>query len=180
MSFLRFLGGHPAAGAQQAPSPIDQETEAVRRIVTRLETLPVEQARLLAGMAYVLARAAYADLEISAAETAAMESELVSSGLDPAQAVLVVEMAKLQELTAGETSDYLVTREFSENSTQEQRLAIMRACFRVAAADDSISGTESSTLDEIASELGLTHEEYAPIRAEFADKISARLGFGPR
>jgi hypothetical protein len=37
---------------------------------------------------------------------------------------------------------------------------------------------EISTIDEITSELGITHDEAAPIRAEFADKISARLGFG--
>lgn len=178
MSFMRFLGGRAADETPIVASPVDQETEAVRRIVSRLQTLAPDQARMLAGMAYVLARAAYADLEISDAETQAMEEELITSGLDRAQATLVVEMAKLQELTAGGTSDYLVTREFRENSTMDQRMAVMRACFRVAAADDSISGTESATLDEIASELDLSHEEYAPIRAEFAAKISARLGFG--
>ena len=60
---------------------------------------------MLAATAYVLARAAYADLDISEDETSAMEDELTAScGLDQAQAVLVVEMAKLQERTAGETS----------------------------------------------------------------------------
>jgi uncharacterized tellurite resistance protein B-like protein len=174
---MRFLGSRPPQTAiGQAPAAA--ETEAVRHIVARLEALPPEQARFLAGMAYVLARAAYADLEISDAETAAMEQELTSSGLDAAQTVLVVEMAKLQEKTTGGTSDFLVTREFKESSTPGQRLALLRACFRVCAADDSISGTESATLDEIASELDMTARETAPIRAEFADKISARLGFG--
>ncbi|MGA3058285.1 MAG: TerB family tellurite resistance protein [Candidatus Limnocylindrales bacterium] len=177
MSFLRFLGGRASEPAAEQP-PLAAETEAVRHIVARLEALPPEQARLLAGMAYVLARAAYADLEISDAETAAMEQELTGSGLDESQSVLVVEMAKLQEKTTGGTSDYLVTREFRELSTPEQRLTVLRACYRVCTADDSISGTESATLDEIASELGMTREEIAPVRAEFADKISARLGFG--
>jgi uncharacterized tellurite resistance protein B-like protein len=177
MSFMRFLGGRSPQPAIDQP-PAAAETEAVRHIVARLEALPPERARFLAGMAYVLARAAYADLEISDAETAAMEQELTSSGLDSAQTVLVVEMAKLQEKTTGGTSDYLVTREFKEHSTPEERLTLLRACFRVCAADDSISGTESATLDEIASELDMTGRETAPIRAEFADRISARLGFG--
>ncbi len=177
MSFMRFLGGHTAQGMPVQPASA-AETEAVRRIVTRLEALPPEQARLLAGMAYVLARAAYADLAISDAETAAMEHELADSGLDESQSVLVVEMAKLQEKTSGGTSDYLVTREFRELSTPEQRLTVLRACYRVCAADDAVSGTESATLDEIASELDVTREEASAIRAEFADKISARLGFG--
>jgi uncharacterized tellurite resistance protein B-like protein len=178
MSFMRFLGGHPAENAPAGPSPLESETEAVRRIVARLEALPTDQARILAGMAYILARAAYADLEISDPETAAMEEELVSSGLDRSQAILVVEMAKLQERTGGGTSDYLVTREFREASTPEQRSTVLRACYRIAAADDSISGTESALLNEIASELDIDHAEAAAIRAEFADKISARRGMG--
>jgi uncharacterized tellurite resistance protein B-like protein len=181
VSFMRFLGGRPGepgTADQSEPVALAAETEAVRRIVTRLEALPPEKARVLAGMAYVLARAAYADMEISDAETVAMEEELTGSGLDQPQAVLVVEMAKLQEKTAGGTSDYLVTREFRELSTPEQRLTVLRACFRVCAADDSISGNESSTLDEIASELDISREDLTKIRAEFADKISARFGFG--
>jgi uncharacterized tellurite resistance protein B-like protein len=180
MSFMRFLGGRPGdpKGTDAAPVDATAETEAVRRIVARLEALPPDKARLLAGMAYVLARAAYADMEISEAETAAMEHELAGSGLDQSQAVLVVEMAKLQEKTAGGTSDYLVTREFRELATPDQRLLVLRACFRVCAADDQISGVESAILDEIASELDISREDLHDLRAEFGDKITARIGFG--
>jgi uncharacterized tellurite resistance protein B-like protein len=159
---------------------LDEETAAVRSIVARLEVLPPDQARFLAGMAYVLARAANADLDISDVETAAMEQELASAGLDQSQAAFVVEMAKLQEKTSGGTSDYMVTREFREDSTQEQRLAVLRACYHVASADDRITTTESSVLFEIASELDLTRDDAAQIRADFADKVSARFDFkGP-
>jgi len=109
MSFMRFLSGRPGeppTAGGPAPAELSAETETVRRIVARLEALPPETARLLACLAYVLARAAYADLEISDAETVAMEHELNASGLDPSQAVLVVEMAKLQEKTGDGTSDY--------------------------------------------------------------------------
>lgn len=177
MSFLRFLGAQPASSAPAARPQLESETEAVRRIVARLETLPPETARSLAGMAYVLSRAANADMSISEVETAAMVQELAASGLDEAQAVLVVEMAKLQELTTGGTSDYLVTREFRDHSTMEQRMALLRACYHIAASDDSISSMENSTLVEIASELDIDRQEAARIRAEFADKISARFGF---
>ena len=177
MSFLRFLGAKPAASVPTERPQLESETEAVRRIVARLETLPPDTARSLAGMAYVLARAANADMNISDVETAAMVQELTGSGLDEAQAVLVVEMAKLQELTTGGTSDYLVTREFREHSTMEQRMALLRACYHIAAADDSITSMENSSLVEIASELDISREEAAQIRAEFADKISARFGF---
>jgi uncharacterized tellurite resistance protein B-like protein len=182
VSFLRFLGGHPAdtttVGVAGSPD-LTAETTAVRHIVARLESLPPETARFLAAMAYVLARAANADLEISAVETAAMEQELIGAGLDQSQAVLVVEMAKLQEKLSGETSDYLVTREFREHSTPDQQLALMRACYHIAAADNSITSMENATLVEIANELGLSREDAARVRADFADKISARFGFVP-
>src|ERR1035437_1624819 len=170
LSFLRFLGAQPAASAPAERPQLESETEAVRRIVARLETLPPDTARSLAGMAYVLARAANADMSISEVETAAMVQELSASGLDEAQAVLVVEMAKLQELTTGGTSDYLVTRDFREHSTMEQRMALLRACYHIVAADNSITSMENSTLVEIASELDISRDEAAPIRAELDRK----------
>ncbi len=185
MSFLRFLkppAAQPGAvdgwDTQRHEESAQAETDAVRRIVGRLEALPPDRARMLAATAYVLARAAYADLEISDAETAAMEHELTSgAGLDQAQAILVVEMAKLQERTTGETSDYLVTREYRELTTVDQRIAMLRACYRICVADDSLSGMEAATLNQIAGELGLDRDQAAAVRAEFADKLTARHGF---
>ncbi len=169
MPFLRFLGLAQAAEPRFAPG----ETETVRRIVARLESLPPDRARLLAATAYILARAANADLQISDVETREMERLLVEQGgIEEAQAVLVVEMAKLQARSFGETEDYLVTREFRQAATPEQRIAVLRACYMVDAADGVISAMESSTLDEIANEFDLSREEVAAVRAEFADRVS--------
>jgi len=182
MSFLRFLSRdrRPGYEYQPASKPADlaSETQAVRDIVARLQSLPPDRAHFLAVVAYVLSRAAYADMSISDVETAVIERELNEAGLDQAQAALVAEMAKLQEVTVGGTSDYTVTRDFGEIATPEESLMLLRACYRVCAADDSISGYESSTLDEIANELKITRVDAAAIRAEFADKLSARFGFG--
>jgi uncharacterized tellurite resistance protein B-like protein len=175
MAFMRYLGGR----AQPAQMPIETETEAVRQIVARLDALPGDQARLLAGMAYVLARAANSDMRISDAESAAIEEELVGAGLDRSQAVLVTEMAKLQELTSGGTSDFLVTRDFREIATPDQKLAVLRGCYHVAAAEEGISSLETATLDQIADELDIDRTEVNRIRAEFADSITARLDYRP-
>ena len=129
-------------------------------------------------VAYVLARAAYSDMAISDAETTVVERELTALGVDQAQAALVAEMAKLQQVTIGGTSDFTVTRDFQESATPEQCAMLLRACYRVCAADDSISGYESATLDQVANELKLTRVDAAAIRAEFADRLSARFGFG--
>ena len=77
--FNRFFGTKPAPDADIAPRPAPTipdptgETATVRRIVAKLEAMPPEQARLVASAAYTLARAANADLDISDAETAAIE-----------------------------------------------------------------------------------------------------------
>jgi uncharacterized tellurite resistance protein B-like protein len=175
MAFMKYLGGR----AQPAQMPIETETEAVRQIVARLDALPRDQARLLAGMAYVLARAANADMRISDTESAAIEEELVGAGLDRSQAVLVTEMAKLQELTSGGTSDFLVTRDFREIATPDQKLAVLRGCYHVAAAEEGISSQETATLDQIADELDIERTDVNKIRADFADSITARLGYRP-
>jgi len=150
------------------------DTATVRRIVATLEALPPDQARLMASAAYILARAANADLEISDAETAAMEEALQRTGaIDEATAVLVVEMAKLQAKSVGGTEDFVVTREFKSVSTPEQRLNVVRAAFVIGAANGSISAEESAVANEIANELDIEDATLAAMRAEFTEQMSA-------
>jgi uncharacterized tellurite resistance protein B-like protein len=121
-----------------------------------------------------MSRAAQADLDISEAETQVMEQAVLDlGGLDEAQAVLVVELAKLQARSQGETEDYVVTREFGRIATEEQRLAVLRCCFLVAVADGSISADEASVVNEIARELDVSREELNRVREEFVERFSA-------
>jgi uncharacterized tellurite resistance protein B-like protein len=169
MTFRRLL---PAV---ERDRPDDAaETDTVRRIVARLEALPPQQARFLAGFAYVMSRAAQADLDISDAETRVMERFVVElGGIDESQAVLVVEMAKLQARQQGATEDFVVTREFATIATEEQKLAVLRCCFAVGAADGSISSDEASVVNEIARELDMSRDQLNTVRAEFVDNLSA-------
>jgi len=173
MTLRRFL---PPAGpkpAQAAPAD-DHDTETVRRIAGQLDALPIDRARFLAAFAYILMRAAAADLEISEVESRAIEDLVAEHGGVPqAQAVLVAQMAKSQSLIYGGTEDYLVTRQFRELSTEEDRLALLRCCYLVGAADDNITVEESDTLQEIARELDIERSVVNVIRDEFAPKLSA-------
>jgi uncharacterized tellurite resistance protein B-like protein len=180
--FRRFLNPAPRDDAandvmvERPAHPGDDagDTATVRRIVARLEALPPDQARYLASFAYVMSRAAQADLEISDDETRLMEQSLIElGGLDEPQAVLVVEMAKLQARMQGATEDFLVTREFGRLATDEQKLALLRSCFVVSAADDSISADEASIVNEIARELDVTREQLNAVREEFVERLSA-------
>jgi uncharacterized tellurite resistance protein B-like protein len=94
-------------------------------------------------------------------------------GLDTAQAVLVVEMAKLQARAHGGTEDFVVTREFRSISTPAQRLALLRCCFAIGAVDSSISAEEAATINEIARELDLEAADVNLVRSEFHDQLSA-------
>ena len=165
--------GSAKAGAL-AQDPAAGETETVRRIVASLEAMPPDQARYLAGFAYVLSRAAEADMDISPAETTVMERIVVEhGGLTEAQAVIVVEIAKTQSRLQGGTEDFLVTREFARLTTEEQRLAVLRCCFLVGAADNSISAEEIAVLAEIANELDIDEHKLAAVRGEFTDRYAA-------
>ena len=69
----------------------------------------------------------------------------------------------------GGTENYLVTREFREIATAEQRLELLDCLFAVAAADGSISSVEESQAAQIAKEIGFTQPEYASALAVHAE-----------
>jgi tellurite resistance protein len=180
--FQRIFGSGPdqqraaqtTEAALTAAGDASGDTATVRRVVARLEAMPPERARLVASAAYTLARAAHADLDISAEETAVIEQSLQEHGaLDEATAVLVAEMVKLQAKTVGATEDYVVVREFAKLATDEQKQDVLRACFVVSASDGTISAEESAEVNQIAKELDLDPAVVSQIRAEFHERLSS-------
>ena len=148
------------------------QSETVRKIVDALERLDPDQARYLAAFAYILSRVARADLKISPEETRAMEMIVVEfGGVSEDQAILVVQIARHQNLLFGGTENFLVTREFNKIATIEQKLALLDCLFRVAAAEDLISTVESNEIRQITSELGLPHEDFIAIRSKYRGQL---------
>ncbi len=169
MSLLRFLK-LPELG-NQASERGDSQT--IRRIAAQLERLEPETAKRLARFAYVLARVASADLEVSDAEVAEMERVVRAlASLSESEAALVVQIAKTQANLLGGTENYVVTREFRRESTREQRAQLLQCIYAVAASDGTISGAERTVIGEIAQELGFTRDEANALRAEYRDKLS--------
>jgi uncharacterized tellurite resistance protein B-like protein len=176
MSVLDFLRQHVAPRQEQ-----EEETSAsVRRIVAELEAMDPSEARYLAAFAYVLGRVANADLDISREETAAME-EIVSrlGGLSEEQAVLVVQIAKSQNRLLGGTENFLVTREFREIATAEQRAELLDCLFAVSAADESISTAEERQIRQIASELGFGHREFVEAMRRYSEHRAVLKSLDP-
>jgi uncharacterized tellurite resistance protein B-like protein len=81
-------------------------------------------------------------------------------------------MARQQSILFGASEDYLVTREFREISTKEQRIALLDCLFAVSAADRSISALEGRVLMQIADELKLERKEYTALRTAYREYLS--------
>jgi hypothetical protein len=184
MSLKKFLGFGSGADESDAKQVTAEEavaavvttndTTTVRRIIGQLGELPIETRRYLAGLSYVLSRAAFSDLDITEDESRAMEKVLIEVGnLPEAQAVLVVEIAKNQSELYSGTEDFLVTREFAGRATDEQKRAAVEASFAVVASDHEITSTEYAELTEISDELGLNRTELNVIRNKYKDSLTA-------
>ena len=95
------------------------------------------------------------------------------AGLPEEQAVLVVEIARRQNMLFGGTDNFLVTSGTTGESptlSDEEKLELLRCLFAVSAADDSISTVEEGAITQIASELGIDRQEMVRVRAEFRDQ----------
>lgn len=149
------------------------ETDTVRKIAQALDRLDPDRARYIAAFAYVLSRVARADLNISESETAEMERIVrEKGGLPEAQAVMIVQMAKAQNVLFGGVENFLVTREFDRIATREQKLALLHCLFAVAKADRSVSSAEDTTIRKIASELHLDHADFVAVKSAYRDFLA--------
>ena len=167
----RFLGLEGGDGRIEDGD--ERDTAAVRRIAAELDKLPPDEARFLAAFAYVLARVAHADMDVSDAEVASMVEQVREhGGLDRERAALAVEIARTRQAALGGIENYTVTRQFKELSERPQRVALLRCLFAVAAADDSISEVENTEVVRIGRELGFTRAEVLGVRAAFRERLA--------
>ena len=155
-SLRSWLGIESSATPEFAP---------LRDTLDALDHLEPERARFLAAFAYLLGRVADADQDVSPAETRAMEALVQEQGqLSHEQAMVVVQLAKTSNLLFGGTANFLVAREFSERATYDQKLALLRCLFAVAATDDTISVAEESEIHRIANELRVERSDLIALR----------------
>lgn len=170
MALLDFLGW---SKREPQGASTTAETETVRRIVEKLDHLEPERARFVAAFAFVLSRVAGADMRVSKDETRAMEKIVMEyGGLSEEQAILVVQMAKHQNLLFGGTENYLVTRELNRIASREQKKAIIDCLFAVSASDDSISSVEGNVIREITDQLKLEHKDYIESRSKYREFLA--------
>jgi uncharacterized tellurite resistance protein B-like protein len=168
MSILDFLG----LGVSRHSASSSAETQTVRKIVASLDAMEPGRARYIAAFAFLLCRVARADLHVSEEETAAMERIVMErGGLSEEQAILVLQIAKTQEVLFGGTENFLVTREFRDIATAAEKLALLDCLFAVSAADESISTAEDSEIVRICAELQIPREDIVAARGRYREYI---------
>jgi uncharacterized tellurite resistance protein B-like protein len=146
----------------------EEEQGALRGLLEALDRLAPERARYLAQFAYLLGRVAHADQQVSAEETRLMEALIEKEGqLPPEQAMLVVGLAKTSNLLFGGTDNFLVAREFADEATHEQKLALLRCLFAVSAVENHISIEEEREIQRVARELRIEHMDLVNLRLEY-------------
>jgi uncharacterized tellurite resistance protein B-like protein len=146
----------------------EQEHAPLRQTLEALDHLPPDRARYLAAFAYLLGRVAHADQHVSPEETAVMEGHLIEEGhLTREQAMLVVQLAKTSNLLFGGTANFIVARDFAQEASYDEKLALMRCLFAVSATDDSISLSEEGEIHRLARELKIQHEDLVNLRVTY-------------
>jgi len=80
------------------------------------------------------------------------------------QAMLVVQLAKSSNLLFGGSANFLVARQFEDLATYDEKLALMRCLFAVAATDDAISMSEEGEIHRIANELRIEQKDLVALR----------------
>lgn len=144
------------------------ESAPLRELVSALDRLEPSRAQYLARFAYLLGRVARADDHISDDETKAMEQLVAEHGGLPAeQAMLVVSLAKSTHAMLGVSADFAITQEFTDSASYQDRLALARCLFAVAASDARISTAEEAEVHRITNHLRIERPDLTQIRLQY-------------
>ena len=104
-----------------------------------------------------------------------MEALVVREGnLSPDQATVVVGLAKTSNLLFGGTADYQVAREFGEEASYEEKMALGRCLFAVAASDHQISMPEEAEIHRILNQLRILPHDLTTLRVEHGQYLPGR------
>ena len=160
---LKSIQGWLGITESSAPEPAP-----LRELVNALDRLEPSRAQFLARFAYLLGRVARADEHISDEETNTMERLLAEHGGLPAeQAMLVVSLSKATHAMFGVTADFAITQEFTDATSYQERLALARSLFAVAASDARISTAEEAEVHRITNQLRIERPDLTEIRLQY-------------
>jgi len=144
--------------------------DSIQKIVSAIVKRESDRADEIAMVAFLLARVAYSDLEVSTEEKQRIKEIVIRKyQFSDDTAELIMELAVAQSIKDGATDNYLVSREFKNSTSKEEREEFLRFLFEVACADKDISPEEESELKLIAQEFGIEDSDFILIRREFSE-----------
>lgn len=143
------------------------------RLRGHLRDLGEDRVEYLTAFAGLLARAAFGDSEISAAEEAAMARCLEErAGLSRGEAELVADVARQAAETLYGVEDYLLTRAFNEHASDADKEAILDCLYEVVGADGAIPSAEDDEIKRIGKALLVPHSKILEIRARHREHLT--------
>ena len=137
------------------------------------EHLTESELKQTTAVAGLCGRVAYADAEITSDEISRIadilrrESKLSPQSIDIVTALLVDHRVALLTL-----EEYFYSRLANESMTEDEKRALLKNLFHIAAADGKICLQEENLLFTIASQLRLSRQEVILLKREFKNFLS--------
>jgi uncharacterized tellurite resistance protein B-like protein len=128
--------------------------------------------QLITGFAGLLGKVAYADMEISKVEIDRIRAVL--SGLEHVnrnQADLIIELLGRHSARLFSIEDFIYIRLLNGILDKPGKMDLLKALFKVAAADQSVSAEEDASIWTAAKGLKLSHRDFISVRSEFAKHL---------
>jgi uncharacterized tellurite resistance protein B-like protein len=149
------------------------EFDSLEEIERALPGVERSRRQYVACFAYILARSARADQQVTDDEARAMERAVGEHARIPAdQAAEAVRLAGIQGRRSGGTDDFVVTRKFDTIATHAEKLALIDALFAITAVDASIVTIEDNEIRRISNELKIPHAEFIAVRSKHLQHLA--------
>lgn len=135
-----------------------------------LPNIDQEELLKVACISGLLARIAYADLEITESEQLVMKKSLLAWGNIPKEeidAVVTMIVTQTQELAGLENHKYCSP--LIELLDETTRFKLLKSLFMIAIGDGHISNLESEEIRSISTALGLSHKYYIAAKVAVKD-----------
>lgn len=157
--------------------PTQQTERKLGTLFSALDSLLSEHSehdvKFIAGFSGLLGKVAYADREIADEELELIRTILTEGAeIPPAvfDSLLSLVREHTESLAGIEDSRYIQI--LNEISTPNERVAIMRSLFAVAAADGSIDSDEERELALIAKGFRMSASSFSGLRSEFREQLA--------
>ena len=145
------------------------------QLVSRMEStgihieLPDEEIRKLCLAAGLLARIAWVDRDISEEETKEIRQIISESWEMPEEEAQLIAEISVSQIAKG--LDYFrLTRNFYENTTNDERKDFLKILFRIANSTDNTSLKEIEEIRTIANHLHIGHKDFIEAKLSVSDE----------